>query len=97
MFENSKDDGLRRRVNQGEDPGRYHHDLGSLLLSHCVDGGQRSGDADVSAGSKEMREMLYILQLSFQFFIDILRNEFKFYGNKISVLSHFSVQALLEQ
>ena len=52
MFEDSKDDCLRRRVNQGEDPGCYDHDLGSLLLLNCVDGGQRSGNTDVSAGNE---------------------------------------------
>ena len=49
MFENSEDDSLWACEDDSEDPGQNHHDLGPLLLMNCVDRGQGTGDADISA------------------------------------------------
>ena len=48
MLENPEDDGLGAGGNDGEQPGNYHHQSGSLLLSDCVDGGKRTRYANVS-------------------------------------------------
>ena len=47
MLENSEYNSLGTGEHEGDDPGDDHHQPGSLLLLHSVDGGEWSGYADV--------------------------------------------------